>query len=739
MGGRGLAPIIRVAEAPARRLAYAAAIAGTNPETNADAIEGVRKAHGVDADESRQLAAWAEGIAEADGVRERLDALEPVPGRILTLSIAGLAAFIGFTTCVIAQFERQVHVLFNPIAALIAWNLSVYALRIVSRLRPGRHRPSSPRAPLEPALATEDVGRRERVDLAEVRVPWRLRFLFRMERLMRRFDATRLEWGGRARDARAFRAQYVALCREPIHARARAAIAFAAASMAVGMVGSMYVQALFTNFSVIWESTFPVSADWWMLLARVVYFPALLLYGEHFPDQSAFAQMASPAGFPGATWIHIFGVSAGAFVVIPRAAMAMGALRRARRLEKAIEVDLAAEPWASVLQRIRRPVAAEPIPGAARRARRPADEPALIGALVLTEEAEALLLALMKELVREDIRCTKESSVLRDAIGPKQAWLARWEEQVVRAQASVGDDADGRILDLDSTRFQQLLDQIPTYVSPWAREAILLRLCCFQPYLDLSGAEGAEPMREPAGLVGRVLVSAKGATRSSTEWLTRHRLTRSGRKNGFEKAAATLGLEATAEDLLTSAVASANRGISGKRTRVVVSGLVLAASGSTAGLLAAPTIGAALAPGGLVGAAAAKAGLAALGGGTLAAGGAGVAGGTAVIVAGGGALSGLGGLAGAALTSGVALVEAARAEAYIRAIAWQRHRDRSAVEAALEDLRRSVGQRAEAIRKMKEDPTIPREMRVEANKAARIYKKVYRRNRKWWDKISAGS
>jgi len=116
-------------------------------------------------------------------------------------------------------------------------------------------------------------------------------------------------------------------------ARLASVLHAAAAALALGALLSLYLRGLAFEYLAGWTSTF-LSAQSVHTLLGAVLGPASQLSGIPLPDADALAALRLSAG-PGenaARWIHLYAITLGAVVVLPRLLLAALAAWRARRI-----------------------------------------------------------------------------------------------------------------------------------------------------------------------------------------------------------------------------------------------------------------------------------------------------------------------------------------------------------------------------------------------------------------------
>jgi hypothetical protein len=141
---------------------------------------------------------------------------------------------------------------------------------------------------------------------------------------------------------------WLAAVRPLLITRVRAALHLAAAFLVVGLVAGMYLRGIAFEYRAQWESTF-LDADAARSLLAALLGPASRLSGIELPELAgigAFEGAGQGAGGgPAAPWIHLWAITAGLFVLLPRLTLAGIDAARARRLARALPLDLSEPYW----------------------------------------------------------------------------------------------------------------------------------------------------------------------------------------------------------------------------------------------------------------------------------------------------------------------------------------------------------------------------------------------------------
>ena len=231
------------------------------------------------------------------------------------IAMPGLAFVLGALVEHIAD-RQHVNIVAFPLLAIVIWNVVIYLLfmlRVVMRA-----------SGIEPEL-----------------------------RGLRRWLAAGSQRGVRnltgtaATAVSAFVPQWSALVAPLMAARAARVLHVAAALFALGAVAGLYVRGLVFEYRAGWESTFLDASAVHALLSFFLS-PAAQLIGVPFPSVDQIAALRFTSGAPGnanaALWIHLYAVTVGAIVIVPRLALALIARWQEKRRSQRFAFDMS-EPY----------------------------------------------------------------------------------------------------------------------------------------------------------------------------------------------------------------------------------------------------------------------------------------------------------------------------------------------------------------------------------------------------------
>ena len=208
--------------------------------------------------------------------------------------------------------RQHVNVLAFPLLAIVVWNVIVYALLLVRVLM----RAGGAKIDLRGPRRWLTAGR---------------------QRSLRNVTGTASASIG------AFVAQWSELVAPLMAARAARVLHLAAAMFALGAVVGLYVRGLVFEYRAGWESTF-LDAPAVHAILSFFLSPAAQLLGIAFPSVEDIAALRFTSGTPGsanaALWIHLYAVTVGAVVILPRLVLALFAVWQERRRAQRFVFDM---------------------------------------------------------------------------------------------------------------------------------------------------------------------------------------------------------------------------------------------------------------------------------------------------------------------------------------------------------------------------------------------------------------
>jgi Protein of unknown function (DUF2868) len=248
--------------------------------------------------------------------------------------------------------STKIHVIWNPMVILIAWNALVYAGLAISSafVRPTENADAGSSAVASQHRASNLRGYRpgivERIILGPA-LSWLLGVKAGLHET--RQDAVRFR-----KVAQKFAEFWWHLMRPIVRLWFRRTLHLSAIGIAIGAIVGMYLRGLFFDYNVIWQSTFVKDPETVAMLLRYLLGPAAIVAGQPLPSGESVAPLFSPDGAYAASWIHLYAVSALLFIVIPRGFLALAATIQLRQKRSNVQLDLRAPYYADVLQKARK-------------------------------------------------------------------------------------------------------------------------------------------------------------------------------------------------------------------------------------------------------------------------------------------------------------------------------------------------------------------------------------------------
>jgi hypothetical protein len=223
--------------------------------------------------------------------------------------------------------SRHINILAFPLIGLIAWNIFVYVLLIVTWIK-------TRGGTAAPGFWSAHVYERWIASRIESLMRHSTRYNVPLTTGLRRFAG---EWGVLSQPMLVFRAKRL------MH--------LAAALVAIGLIVGLYIRGIALRYEAGWESTFlgPQSA---YALISALYEPASALSGISHGSIGEITELrwtATGGGGEAASWIHLIAITAGLYIVLPRLLAATAASFGLWRLSRQLPVPASLLGYARTL------------------------------------------------------------------------------------------------------------------------------------------------------------------------------------------------------------------------------------------------------------------------------------------------------------------------------------------------------------------------------------------------------
>jgi len=251
-----------------------------------------------------------------------------------------------------------VHVAYNPLTFLLAWNLIVFGSLAWTGLRrkgvpvsfesaPSGHAAVPPPGKVEGATGTasvhrDGIGRWILADAYLKWVAWRARH-----------EGAREKSGNAGATAAAFSQAYWAAAAPVIVARLETLVHVAAVGVLAGALAGTYLRGLFFEYNAVWRSTFLIEPSSVAAFLNLLLGPASLLIDGQWFDADTVAPLLRPSGDIAGPWIHKLALMAALVIVPPRLVLAVRSARRARAAARCIRIDFTETYYAERIASVR--------------------------------------------------------------------------------------------------------------------------------------------------------------------------------------------------------------------------------------------------------------------------------------------------------------------------------------------------------------------------------------------------
>ncbi len=291
----------------------------------------------VEAQPSAVLSAQSQAflVKRSERLLERLRLRSPAVIHVLALSggltslgrfvlVAALALGVSLSAL---DGSRRINILAFPLIGLIAWNIFVYLILIVTWIR------------------TRDRAVTAGFWSAHFYERW---IAGRIESLMRHSTRYNVPL---TTGLRRFAGEWGALSQPILFLRAKRLMHLAAALVAIGLIVGLYIRGIALRYEAGWESTFlgPQSA---YALISALYEPASALSGISHGSLGEISELrwtATGGGGEAASWIHLIAITAVLYIVLPRLLAAIAASFGLWRLSRQIPVPASLLGYARTL------------------------------------------------------------------------------------------------------------------------------------------------------------------------------------------------------------------------------------------------------------------------------------------------------------------------------------------------------------------------------------------------------
>lgn len=243
------------------------------------------------------------------------------PKRLL---IIGVPVFLAGVFANFLGPAATFHVLYNPLTALVLWNLLIFVVFVVAGIS------SLPRAATVPGWKRRATDGNTPPTDKKV-PPHHRRVMPFSHRVMASLWMRLNQISGRLHGGESnlpvsdvlkkFWEYYTGCCGALASSRLRLLFHVCALALIAGAIAGMYVRGVFLEYAVVWRSTFVLDPEVIRLLLNLCMgLPSQILTGSLIPEAQV-RELMSASGSPAASWIHLLTVTTLLFAALPRAVL----------------------------------------------------------------------------------------------------------------------------------------------------------------------------------------------------------------------------------------------------------------------------------------------------------------------------------------------------------------------------------------------------------------------------------
>lgn len=280
----------------------------------------------------------------------------------MVFACLALAAVAGLLSNYVGP-SGSIHVAYNPLTILLAWNVVVLGARALGLPRRRRRDPAAPPRVEPPGPSAGDaagavaegtaapVPRERRSSRRRAGVLSRL--YVRVRTWWAAIEGARGDVEGAGRVTTAFLQSYHRVAFPIVGARLEVLLHVGAIGILAGALVGTYLRGLFFEYDAVWRSTFLTGPESVAAFLNSFLGPASLVLDGHLLAARDVLPLLGTDGAPAGPWIHRLALTLGLVVVPARVALAALASRRANVAASGIGIDLAEPYWAERIRAVR--------------------------------------------------------------------------------------------------------------------------------------------------------------------------------------------------------------------------------------------------------------------------------------------------------------------------------------------------------------------------------------------------
>lgn len=265
--------------------------------------------------------------------------IERFPGNWMKISIL-ISFIIGLLSNYLGP-SQLIHVVYNPLTILLAWNILIYLIIIIKSFFSFQ----IPEFKKKSKSGRTDSNEKTESDAKEKPssnfiLNWLIGGLYKLIiQLKSKFvdDSTKVLILKKIIPS--FWSSYTEIAGKTLILRYKSLVNISATGLVLGALIGVYFRGLFYNYNMIWQSTFISEPQTIKTILNFLFGPASLLLDGSLISTEDVYKLLQPGGTAAASWIHKMALTAFIVVFIPRSLLAIIYARLSRKSTKPIDIS----------------------------------------------------------------------------------------------------------------------------------------------------------------------------------------------------------------------------------------------------------------------------------------------------------------------------------------------------------------------------------------------------------------
>ena len=220
---------------------------------------------------------------------------------------------------------ESIHVFYNPLTLLLAWNLLVYLFIVIrSFVKVNLPKVKYEKQEQDDDPAEEETRLQRKQPRPNFMVRWIAKGLFRKMALLKaKYDEKKFDALMVKKIITPLWEEYLGIAGRSVVYKVKTLVNVSAIGIVLGALAGIYLRGLFFKYNVVWQSTFVSDPETVRLFLNILFGPASLLLHGRLITVDDLKELLVPGGMTAAPWIHLMAVTTVIYILIPRTALAI--------------------------------------------------------------------------------------------------------------------------------------------------------------------------------------------------------------------------------------------------------------------------------------------------------------------------------------------------------------------------------------------------------------------------------